>query len=75
MTKYSKTIYYKTVFGTYFVQTCRYICKYQFTMACITDLVIIAYQVINCLIFLTKSYVVGTQKKRRNETVLLSTIL
>ena len=48
MSKCSKTIYYKNLLGTYFVQTCRY--KYQFTMACIRALVLIAYQAINCLI-------------------------
>ena len=32
-----------------------------------------AYKKINCLISQPKHYVVGTQKNRRNETVLLST--
>ena len=32
-----------------------------------------AYKEINCLISQTKHYVVGTQKNRRDETVLLST--
>ena len=31
-----------------------------------------AYKEINCLISQSKHYVVGTQKNRRNETVLLS---
>ena len=31
------------------------------------------YKEINCLISQPKHYVVGTQKNRRNETVLLST--
>ena len=31
-----------------------------------------AYKEINCFIPQTKHYVVGTQKNRRNETVLLS---
>ena len=48
--------------------------KYQFTLAYIRALVMSAYQVINCLI-LNQPYVVGTQKDRRNETVLLSTKL
>ena len=38
-------------------------------------LVMLAYQAINCLKFSTKTYVVGTQKNRHNETVLLSTKL
>ena len=46
--------------------------KYQFTMACIRALVMIAYQVINCLISQPN---ICTQKNRRNETVLLSTHL
>ena len=48
--------------------------KYQFTLACFRTLVMIAYQAINCLIS-QPTYVVGTQKNRHNETVLLSTIL
>ena len=48
--------------------------KYQFTMACIRALVLIEYQVIKCLISQPK-HVVGTQKNRRNETVLLNTKL
>ena len=32
-----------------------------------------AYKEINCLISQPKHYAVGTQKNRRNETVLLST--
>ena len=40
MSKCSKTVYYKNLSGTY----------YQFTMACISALVMIVYQVINCLI-------------------------
>ena len=32
-----------------------------------------AYKEIDCLIFQPKHYVVGTQKNRRNGTVLLST--
>ena len=32
-----------------------------------------AYKEINCLISQPKDYVVGNQKNRRNETVLLST--
>ena len=43
-------------------------------MARIRALVMSAYQVINCLI-LNQTHVVGTQKNRRNETVLLSTKL
>ena len=42
-------------------------------MAYIRALVISAYNEINCLISQPKHYVVGTQKNRRNETVLLST--
>ena len=38
-------------------------------MACIRALAIIEYQVINRLIFSTKTYVVGIQKNRRNETI------
>ena len=41
-------------------------------MAYISALVMSAYKEINCLIFQPK-HVVGTQKNRRNETVLLST--
>ena len=48
--------------------------KYQFTMACIRALVMIAYQVIKCLISQPKQ-VVGTQKNRRYEMVLLNTKL
>ena len=44
-------------------------------MACIRALVMSAYKVINCLISQPKHIVVGTQKNRRNETVLLSTKL
>ena len=47
--------------------------KYQFAMAYIRALVMSAYKEINCLISQPKHYVVGTQKNRRNETVLLST--
>ena len=39
----------------------------------ISVLVMSAYKEINCLISHTKHYLVGTQKNRRNETVLLST--
>ena len=72
MSKCSKTIYYKNLFGTYFVQTCRQISTYNgmyqgFSYDCVPS---------NYLsYFSTKTYVVGTQKKRRNETVLLSTKL
>ena len=31
-----------------------------------------AYKLINCLVLSTKTYVVGTQNNRLNETVLLS---
>ena len=41
-------------------------------MAYIRALVMSAYKE-NCLISQPKQYVVGTQKNRRNETVLLST--
>ena len=34
-----------------------------------------AYKVINCLISQPETYVLGTQKNRLNETVLLSTKL
>ena len=44
--KMLKNNFYINLFGTFFVQ----IGKYQFTMACIRALVMIAYQVINCLI-------------------------
>ena len=44
-------------------------------MACIRALVMSTYKVINCLISQPKTYVVGTQKTRLNETVLLSTKL
>ena len=47
--------------------------KYQFAMAYIRALSMSAYEEINCLISQTKHYAVGTQNKRRNETVLLST--
>ena len=47
--------------------------KYQFTMACIMALAMIVYQVAKLSYFSTKTYVVGTDKNRRNETVLLST--
>ena len=43
-------------------------------MACIRALVMSAYEIINCLISQPK-HVVGTQKNRRNETILLSTKL
>ena len=43
-------------------------------MACIRALVMSAYKVINCLISKPK-HVLGTQKNRLNETVLLSTKL
>ena len=42
-------------------------------MAYIRALVTSAYKEINCLISQAKHYAVGTQKNRRNETVLLST--
>ena len=42
-------------------------------MAYIRALVMSAYKEINCLISQPKHYVVGTQKNRRNETVLFST--
>ena len=42
-------------------------------MAYIRALVMSAYKEISCLISQTKHYVVGTQKNRRNETILLST--
>ena len=42
-------------------------------MAYIRALDMSAYKEINCLISQPKHYVVGTQKNRRNETVLLST--
>ena len=42
-------------------------------MAYIRALVMSAYKEINCLISQPNHYVVGTQKNRRNETVLLST--
>ena len=42
-------------------------------MAYIRAFVMSAYKEINCLISQTKHYVVGTQKNRRDETVLLST--
>ena len=54
---------------------CKPVGKYQFTMACIRALVMITYQVINCLISEPKQYVVDTQKNHRNEMVLLSTKL
>ena len=41
-------------------------------MAYIRALDMSAYKEINCLISQTKHYVVGTQKNRGNETVLLS---
>ena len=47
---------------------------YQFKKRCIRALVMNAYLVITCLIYQPKhNYVVGTQKNRRNETVILST--
>ena len=42
-------------------------------MAYIRVLVMSTYKEINCLISQAKHYVVGTQKNRRNETVLLRT--
>ena len=42
-------------------------------MAYIRALDMSAYKEINCIISQPKHYVVGTQKNRRNETVLLST--
>ena len=45
--------------------------KYQFAMAYIRALVMRAFKEINCLISQSKHYVVGIQKNRRNETVLL----
>ena len=42
-------------------------------MAYIRALVMSAYKDINCLISPPKHYAVGTQKNRRNKTVLLST--
>ena len=41
-------------------------------MACIRALCMIEYQVINRLIFQPKHNVVGTQKNRRKEKILLS---
>ena len=70
LSKCSKTLYYKNLLETYFVKT---VGKYQFAMAYIRALVMSAYKEINCLISQPKHYVVGTQKNRRNETVLLST--
>ena len=49
---------------------CKPVGKYQFTMACIKGF---SYEcVARCQLsyFSTKTYVVGTQKNRRNETVL-----
>ena len=71
LSKCSKTLYYKNLLETYFVKTC--IGKYQFAMAYIRALDMSAYKEINCLISQPKHYVVGTQKNRCNETVLLST--
>ena len=61
----------KNLLGTYFVKVCRKIsiCNGIYIRA----LVISAYKEINCLISQPRHYVVGTQKNRRNETVLLST--
>ena len=47
MLKCSKTIYYKNLSGTYLYKP---VGKYQFTMACIRAIVMIAYQVNDCLI-------------------------
>ena len=72
MSKCSKTIYYKTYLE---LILCKPVGKYQFTMACIKGF---SYECVpSCQLsyFLTKTYVVGTQKNRRNETALLSTKL
>ena len=63
MSKCSKTLYYKNLF-----------CKNLWVkLAYIRALVMSAYKEINCLISQPKHYVLGNQKNRRNETVLLST--
>ena len=72
MSKCSKTINYKNLFGAYFVQTCRQISIYNgmyqgFSYDCVPS-----YKV---SYFSTKTYVVGTQKNSRNETVPLNTKL
>ena len=72
LSKCSKTVYYKNLLETYFVKP---VGKYQFAMECIRASVMSAYKVINCLIFSAETYVLGTQKNRLIETVLLSTKL
>ena len=67
--KMLKNTYYKNLLETYFVKP---VDKYQFAMAYIRALVMYAYKEVNCLIYQPKHYVVGTQKNRHNETVLLS---
>ena len=54
---------------------CKPVGKYQFTMACIKGFSYECVPSSQLSYFSTKTYVVGTQKNRRNETVLLSTKL
>ena len=49
--------------------------KYQFTMACIKGFNYDCIPSSQLSYFSTKTYVVGTQKNHRNETVLLSSKL
>ena len=72
MSKCSKTIYYKNVLGTFL---CKPVGKYQFTMACIKGFSYDCIPSSQLSYFSTKTYVVGTQKNHRNETVLLSSKL
>ena len=72
MSKCSKSIYYKNVLG---IILCKPVGKYQFTMACIKGFSYDCIPSSQLSYFSTKTYVVGTQKNHRNETVLLSSKL
>ena len=66
--KMLKTHYYKNILGTYFVQTCRQISIYNgmyqgSSYDCVPSH-LLSY-------FSTETYVVGTEKNRHNEMVLL----
>ena len=64
MSKCSKTIYYKNVIWNLFLN--KPVGKYQVVMAYIRALVMIVFQLTNCLISQPK------HMNRRNETVLLN---
>ena len=54
---------------------CKPVGKYQFTKACIKGFSYDCIPSSQLSYFSTKTYAVGTQKNRRNETVLLSSKL